>query len=73
MLKYIMSRGKTNDRKAGRKMKDIEMTDKQALRENILTRIDELDRLEPTDEEMRRRIEERKKELRKALSTTDAI
>lgn len=54
-------------------MKDIEMTDKQALRENILTRIDELDRLEPTDEEMRRRIEKRKKELRKALSTTDAI
>ena len=68
-----MSRGKPNDRKAGGKMKDIEMTDKQALRENILTRIDELDRLEPTDEEMRRRIEERKKELRKALSTTDAI
>ena len=68
-----MSKGKTNDRKAGGKMQDIEMTDKQALRENILTRIDELDRLEPTDEEMRRRIEERKKELRKALSTTDAI
>lgn len=48
------------------------MTDKQALQENILTRIDELDRFEPTNEEMRRRIEERKK-FRKALTITDAI
>lgn len=49
------------------------MTDMQALRENILTRIDKLDRLETTDEETRRRIEERKKELRNALNATDGM
>lgn len=50
---------------------DIEMTDKQAERINLTTRLDELDRLKEntTDKDTLDYIDERKKELRNRLDT----
>lgn len=52
----------------------MDITDRQSARLEILTRIDELDRivneLPQEDQTIRRKLEERKKELRKALETS---